>query len=252
MQYDFHYGTVAAQRYVGGFLLVVSHMRSYSSLLCHILGSHREISGYSEAQQSYSGRNDLDRLARRVREYTGEPTLGRYVLDKLLHNRREIAIDILRRPDVRCIFLLRNARDTIASILNMAHALKHSGDFANPALVVAYYAQRLMQMEHYAPHVGGRAFFVESERLLDDTIGVLARLTQWLGLGEPLSPEYRTFRYTGMPGHGDPSPHIKAGTVVADDAERHRDYVPTAIEGDLLEQADSAHARCRAALSQLL
>jgi len=251
MHYDFRYDAAVPDRYRGTFLFVVSHMRSYSSLLCHILGSHPEISGYSEAQLSYFGRNDLQRLARTVREHTGEPALKRYVLDKLLHNKREIAPDILRRPDVRCLFLLRNAPDTIASILNMAHALQSTGDYSDPARVVAYLAERLTQMAAYAPLVRGRALFVESERLLDDTAARLDRIAQWLGLAEPLSPEYRTFRHTGQRGHGDPSPHIRAGRIVASDADRHRDYVPIVVADDLLERADAAYARCRAALAHL-
>src|SRR5207244_3844376 len=167
MHYDLRYGAAVQHRYAGTFLFVVSHMRSYSSLLCHILGSHPEISGYSEAHQSYLGRNDLDRLARTVREHTGEATLNRFVLDKVLHNHAEIAPDVLRRPDVRCVFLLRKAEDTIASILNMARALEHIGRYSDPQQVVVYYAERLAQMERYGSQVGGRGLFVESERLLD-------------------------------------------------------------------------------------
>ena len=251
MHYDIRYGVTPRQRYAGTFLFVVSHMRSYSSLLCHILGSHSEISGYSEAHQSYFGRNDLERLARTVREATEEATLKRFVLDKVLHSNEQIAPDILRRPDVRCIFLLRNPRDTIASILNMAHTLRSTGDFSIPSRVVAYYEQRLLLMEAYGVHVAGRAIFVESERLLVDTDLLLARITEWLGLAEPLSPEYRTFRHTGRPHHGDPSSHIKAGKIVADDEYRHRDYVPFAIADDVLERGNAAYARCRAALSHL-
>jgi len=251
MHYEFQYGAAVRNRHAGAFLFVVSHMRSYSSLLCHILGSHPEISGYSEAQQSYFGRNDLQRLARIVSEHTGEPATRRYVLDKVLHNNREIAPDVLRRPDVRCIFLLRNARDTIVSILEMARSLRHTGDFSDPQRVVVYYAGRLSQMEQHGAHVAGRALFIESERLLDDTANLLARLAQWLDLATPLSPEYRTFRYTGLPGHGDPSPHIKSGRIVASERDRHRGYAAIAVPDDVLERGNAAYARCRAALSHL-
>ena len=251
MRYEFQYGTAPAHRHAGTFLFVIGHMRSYSSLLCHILGSHPEISGYSEAHQSYFGRNDLDRLARTVREQTGEATLKRIILDKVLHNYREIAADILRRPDVRCLFLLRNADDTLASILNMARTLGHTGDFSDPTRVAAHYVERLARMEEYAPQVVGRALFVEAERLLDDTAGELARLTQWLALSAPLAMEYRTFPNTGAPGHGDPSPHIRAGKIVASDDERHRDYVPIPIDPDVRARGRAAYDRCRAALSRM-
>src|SRR5207344_470155 len=92
----------------------------YSSLLCHILGSHPEISGYAETHQSYTGRTGLKRLAAKVRAATGARTLGRYVLDKILHNYAKIAPDVLGRPDVKVLFLVRRPEDTIASILNMS------------------------------------------------------------------------------------------------------------------------------------
>jgi len=251
MHYDFQYGTAAPHRYAGTFLFVVSHMRSYSSLLCHILGSHPEISGYSEALQSYFRRNDLDRLARTVRERTGDATLKRLLLDKMLHLHWKIAPGILRRDDVRCIFLLRNAPDTMASILNLSRARRETGPYTVPSMVALYYARRLAQMEQFGSQVAGRALFVESERLLDDTDALLARIAQWLDLSEPLSAEYRTFRYTGVAGHGDPSPHIKAGKVLANTVDRHRDYAPIAISGDVLERGNAAYTRCRAALSHL-
>src|SRR5213075_544290 len=43
---QYEYGAPVA-RHTGRFIFVVSHMRSFSSLLCHILGSHPEISGYA-------------------------------------------------------------------------------------------------------------------------------------------------------------------------------------------------------------
>ena len=45
MQITIQYGATSQHRHSGEFLFVISHMRSYSSLLCHILGSHPEISG---------------------------------------------------------------------------------------------------------------------------------------------------------------------------------------------------------------
>jgi hypothetical protein len=250
MHYDLQYGAAVPHRYAGTFLFVVSHMRSYSSLLCHILGSHPDISGYSEAHRSYFGRNDLDRLARTVRELTGETKLKRFLLDKVLHDHREIAPDVLHRPDVRCLFLLRNAGDTIASILGMARTIGHTGVYSDPRQVTDYYEARLARMNEYAAHVPGRALFVESERLLDDTTALLARLTQWLALSAPLSAEYKTFPYTGLPGHGDPSSNIKAGKVVAS-KDRRRDSPALPISDEILARGNDAYDRCHAALSHL-
>jgi hypothetical protein len=41
------------------YIFILSHMRSRSSLLSHILGSNREINGHSELHQNYTGRKSL-------------------------------------------------------------------------------------------------------------------------------------------------------------------------------------------------
>jgi hypothetical protein len=246
---QYEYGGQVA-RHAGRFLFVVSHMRSFSSLLCHILGSHPEISGYAEAQLSYFSRLDLQRLARKVQHITGNPALGRYVLDKILHNHREIAPGILDRPEIKVLFLLRNPEDTFRSILNMSHSRGHKGKFSDPVRVVDYYVTRQRQLEGYCAHLGGNALFLESERLLGDTERVLVELSRWLELGESLKADYRTFRFSGAPGYGDPSPTILAGTVVRDDEARHQHYVSIPIADDLLQQGLAAHASCREGLAR--
>jgi hypothetical protein len=246
---QYEYG-VQLGRHTGRFLFVVSHMRSFSTLLCHILGSHPEISGYGEAQLSYFSRLDLQRLARKVQQITGNPVLGRYVLDKILHNHREIAPAILDRPEIKVLFLLRNPEDTFRSILNMSHARGPKGKYSDPARVLDYYVTRLRQLEGYCTRLGGNARFVESEGLLCDTERVLVELSRWLELGEPLKADYRTFRLTGEAGYGDPSPTILAGTVVRNDEDRHRHYVPMPIPDALLQQGLAAHALCREGLAK--
>jgi hypothetical protein len=246
---QYEYGAQVA-RHMGRFLFVVSHMRSFSSLLCHILGSHPEISGYGEAQLSYFSRLDLQRLARKVQHITGNPALGRYVLDKILHNHREIAPGILDRPEIKVLFLLRNPEDTFRSILNMSRTRGHKGKFSEPARVVDYYVTRLRQLQDYCAHLGGNALFLESERLLTDTERVLVELSRCLELGEPLKADYRTFRFSGAAGYGDPSPTILTGTVVRDDDARHQHYVPIPISDDLLQQGFAAHASCREGLAR--
>jgi hypothetical protein len=249
MQYDIRYSAPAQRRHTGSYLFVMSHMRSFSSLLCHILGSHPEVSGYAEARQPYWGRVDLDRLARRVRELTGEAVLHRYVLDKILHNDTPIAPSILDRPDVKCVFLLRNAEDTITSNLNMMHAFGHTGRYIEPQNSLDYYTARLRQLEAYSAQLGSKALFIESERLIDDTDAVLEGLTRWLALGEKLKADYKTFPLTGTPGFGDPSSSIKTGSVVKSVDERHRDYVPLQIPEDVMRRGREAYAACREALA---
>src|SRR5262245_8745309 len=95
-------------------LFVLSHMRSYSSLLSHVLGSHPEIDGYCETHLRYRWGLDLWHLRRKVQRLTGEPLRGRYVLDKILHD-YPIARGILASQHTRAVFLLREPADVIQS-----------------------------------------------------------------------------------------------------------------------------------------
>ena len=63
------------------YILVLSHMRCYSSLLCHILNSNPEVAGYVETHSSYHGRSDLWRLKRRVFNEIVVQEEGKEILD---------------------------------------------------------------------------------------------------------------------------------------------------------------------------
>jgi hypothetical protein len=204
-----------------GYILLISHMRSHSSLLAHILGSHPEIDGYSELHRSYESQVELREMTRRIEEATGRRRRGRYALDKLLHNAGQIDAAILRRDDVKVVLLIRNPVDTIPSIVRTARAVDRSLPAAAPEAAINYYVTRLERIGQYSELIGERAAFVESERLIDDTDAVLARLTRYLGLATPLEPTYERFPLSGRPGHGDPSTNILAGRVLRDD-ERDR------------------------------
>jgi hypothetical protein len=235
-------------RHAQGWIFVVSHMRSFSTLLCHILGSHEEIAGYVETHQSYLGRIDLHRLTRTIRETTDDPLVRRYALDKILHNYVHIAPSVLSRSDVKILFLLRNAEDTLKSILNLFHGQPSTAPISDPESALDYYVTRLKQIEQYSAQLGRNARFLESEQLLDETDAVLEGLAQWLGLSEPLSPNYRTFKFTGEDYFGDPSPAIKTGKIVASAETRHEAYLPIAIPETVLQRGREAHAACRETL----
>jgi hypothetical protein len=248
VNYDIHYRSGPSDRGGRRYLFVVSHMRSFSSVLCHILGSHPEIDGYAETHQSYYGRSDLHRLTALVSDMIGAPLSGRYVLDKVLARRHHLAPEILGRSDVRILFLLRGAEATLRSMLTLAREQGHAGPFNHPAAVVEQYTARLAQIEGYAARFGGGALFVESHRLMEEADAVLGSVARWLDLRAPLSTRYRTFRLTGLPGFGDPSPAIMAGRLLNDASERHPTCAPIELPADLLVAAEDAHARCRDAL----
>jgi hypothetical protein len=196
-----------------GHLFVLGHMRSYSSLLCHILGSHPEIDGYCETHIKYRWHLDLLRLRRRVMQLTGEPLRGRYVLDKMLHD-YPLAGSILRSTRARGIVLLREPRATVRSIMNMG--LRYSRSIAwyrDVDAVAAYYERRLASLVRLADQMPGRVLFVEAERLLSATEPVLQDIDSFLALGQPLQSSYRQFAHTGEAHYGDPSESIRSGNI---------------------------------------
>jgi hypothetical protein len=218
-------------------------MRSYSSLLCHILGSHPEIDGYCETHIKYRSYFDLLRLRRRVVKLTGEPLRGRYVLDKVLHD-YPLARSILRSRSARAIVLLRKPKATIRSIMNMGLRYSDIAWYRDLDAVAGYYETRLHSLVHLADQMDGRIVLLEAEGLLTDTLDVLGRVVSFLGLREPLQSSYRRFAHTGEAGYGDPSPTLAKGEVTQEREMQAQIIIPEPVVARLEE----AYRVCTVAL----
>jgi hypothetical protein len=224
-------------------LFILSHMRSYSSVLSHVLGSHPQIDGYCETHLRYRFSFDLLRLKWRVRKLTGEPLRGRYVLDKILHN-YAVATAILENPRTRAIILLRQPVEVVQSIVHMGRHLDLNEQNANVANATRYYVERLSQLTRLAQAFGKRAAFVESEMLMSRTDETLAFLQDFLGLDSPLDRRYRSFSKTGKPGYGDPSEMIHSGEI---GGRREKQRPTYSIPSTLIAEAVTAHSACLSA-----
>ena len=225
-------------------LFVLGHMRSYSSLLCHILGSHPQIDGYCETHIKYRTRLDLLRLRARVVKLTGEPLRGRYLLDKILHN-YPIAPGILRSRQTLAVVLVRRPVATLRSIVNMGLHYSDIAWYRDLDSVTRYYEERLAMLVRLADQLPGRAVFIEAEALLSRTTDVLRGVTALLELTEPLRADYRRFAHTGEGGFGDPSETIFRGHVANETREpRTPVVVPAALEARL----ETAYAVCCSSL----
>jgi hypothetical protein len=220
-------------------LLVLSHMRSYSSVLSHVLGSHPEIDGYCETHIRYRFALDVHRLGWRVRALTGDPLSGRIVLDKVLHN-YAITRKLASSPQTRAVFLLRQPVQTLQSILYMGRHLDRNDRTADIRHAAGYYVQRLERLTQLAPVLGRRAAFIASEELVRNTTGSLRFLERFLSLQTPLTHEYRRFQKTGSPGYGDPSSNIQTGELRARKNRRPAYQLPL----DIVEEVEEAHGRC--------
>ena len=230
----------AARRY----LFVLGHMRSYSSLLCHILGSHAQIDGYCETHVKYRTRFDLLRLRSRVVKLTGEPLRGRYVLDKVLHN-YPLASSILRSPNTLSIVLVRRPVPTVQSIVNMGLHYSDIAWYRDLDAVTRYYEERVAALVHLADELRGRVMFLEAETLLSRTGDVLQNIGRFLELSEPLQSDYKRFAHTGEGGFGDPSETITTGRVT--NAARDP-RTPVMLPAGLTARLEMAYAACAASL----
>jgi len=226
------------------YLFILGHMRSRSSLLSHILGSHPDISGYAESHVRYDGRLDFIRLRYRVREMLDGAALSRYVLDKVLHS-WYLQPALLERMEARTILLVR---EPAGSMRSLASQEVRKGEGSPLERSLKHYRRQLDWLEACAAGLSRRPVFIESSSLLGNTPRVLELLRDRLALSEPLSERYDLFKHTGRPVYGDPSDIIRTGTVVRDAPATGE--AEAEIPAALLDEARRAYEHCVSILRQ--
>lgn len=195
------------------FIHILSHMRSGSSLLSHILFSHPEVLGFGETQLPIRTPRDFDRLVAKVLRRRGRLLFcgqERYILDKSLHDSllAPEQANLLATERSRVVFLVRNPIEAIPSIIKlMAYT---------PQQAIDYYVGRLGTLVRYARIICERqpCLLVKHSELIYDTEASFAALQRFLRLQRPLSEQYKALDSTGLFGVGDTSPTIRSGRIV--------------------------------------
>lgn len=228
----------------GRCLFILSHMRSRSTVLSHVLGSNSGICGYSELHLSYKNIVDLIKMRLRLYMNSSCPVSDRdrlYFLDKILSKEHEISPQFVEKVRPRFIFLVRQPEETIKSIINMGYITAIEW-YKDPANACSHYCGRLEYIMSFAGDnchsTKDDFFFIESGDIVNDTANLLRDLSSWLCLPEPLDSRYSKFRNTGKPKHGDPSENINSGVISR--TPEHRDIE---IPDDILRDANSAYER---------
>jgi hypothetical protein len=194
------------------FILMLSHMRSGSSLLTHILNTNPEISGYGENHADYHNPMDLNRLIFRTAwELKNFDLSEKYVLDKILHDELVISEELLASEKMCFIFLLRRPQETLKSIVKIFSNSKWNLDQA-----VDYYVSRLASLEKYAQGIDNpeRCLFLSHEQLMHQTDQTFEVLQNFLAVGHPFTEEYEILPTTGKKFIGDSSKNIQKGRIV--------------------------------------
>ena len=223
-------------------IFLLSHMRAYSSLLGHIIGSHPRINGYYEMHQSYL--SDAD-LAQQIADYSQHDSLkpdSHYQFDKLLHNDYRLNLSLPALQNVIIFIALRQPEPTIKSIIKLFQQKSSDDLYAQPTGATDYYLERLQTLSNFAQQHPQRYYYFDTENVCTDTDRLLSQLQQWIGMAEALSPEYGSFAKTGVAGAGDTSPLIHTGKILPDFQEAVDDV---ALDATLLQQATQAYQSCR-------
>jgi hypothetical protein len=228
-----------AQQYQRIFLL--SHMRAYSSLVGHILGSHPQINGYYEMHMSYTGTTDLDQ---QLRLYMQTETLkdgSVYLFDKLLHNDYALDMRILAGTDYRILMSIRSPENSLKSIIHLFQAKQTEQPYADPVQATDYYIQRLESLADFSKKNPGLYCYFDAELIKTDSRNLLRTLTRWCELSPPLSDRYQTFTLTGQARAGDSSALISSGKIEA----AEEDYSVVGLEAQYISQAEQAYTEYR-------
>jgi hypothetical protein len=229
------------------YLVLLSHMRSHSSVLAHVLGSSPSIQGSGETQVRFRNLLDLWRMRRSIRESTGEPLRGPWLLDKVLHNDIRPIDRFVGQERMRVLIFLRHPDKVLASQLNLARERGPDAGLANAQTCCDYYVERLHRLREDGLRYGRRALYFDAEVLIQHPQRLLTALAQWLELPQPLSTEYRLVPRSGKEGYGDWLPNIRAGRVLGVEASTTL-HQPIPVELSVLAEARGAYERCRTAL----
>lgn len=193
------------------YILILSHMRSGSSLLLHLLMTSSQVSGCGERNTVYRNERDLVTLAIKANYAQREKRWASYSVDQINHTRFVPSDDLLLHPSVYPVVLIREPRHAINSMVNVLGQHYEFGiDDAHE-----YYRKRISTLTQYANLLRehGRIASLTYDELVNDTPNSLLKLKGYLGLSTELSDRYPTYDFTSI--RGDPSSRILAGQIVA-------------------------------------
>jgi hypothetical protein len=222
-------------------IFLLSHMRAFTSLAGHILGSHAEINGYFEMHISYNDAAALDRQLDVLRQHETPKQDSRYLFDKLLHNDYRLDPSRLDPDSTRLLVCLREPEQTLQSIVGLFEKKGTAEPYASPAAAAGYYIERLETLAGFCRSSSLPYCYYDAELLQAAPEVLLAGLTDWLALGSPLSQHYQRFSQTGKARKGDSSGAIYSGRI----EQARVDYSHIRIPDDILHRAREVYRRCR-------
>ncbi|MFA7317436.1 MAG: hypothetical protein WC029_07725 [Sulfuricella sp.] len=222
-------------------IFLLSHMRAFTTLAGHILGSHPEINGYYEMHLSYEDASALDRQLDVFLESDALKKNSRFLFDKLLHNDYSLNPERLGLANIKILISLLEPERTIKSIVNLFARKEVEDLYASPVEAANYYIARLQALADFSRTAGRPYYYFDAEILQRTPEVLLPRLSDWLELDSPLSERYQIFSQTGKARKGDSSGRIHSGRI----DRTAVDYSHITIPEDVLSKAREAYREYR-------
>jgi len=227
------------ERYARIFLL--SHMRAFTSLAGHILGSHPQINGYYEMHLSYTDASALDKQLALYQQSDALKPNSRYLFDKLLHNDYLLQPERLGLANTKILISLLEPEHTIKSIVNLFAQKEIEDLYASPLEAANYYIARVKALADFSQANQRGYYYFDAELWQRSPEILLPKLSDWLELDSPLSERYERFSHTGKSGKGDSSQRIHHGSI----DKTKSNYSHIAIPEEALKAAQKAYRDCR-------
>jgi len=231
-----------SDRYSRIFLL--SHMRAYTSLVGHILGSHLQINGYYEMHLTYEDASALDRQLELYQQGDAVKPGSRYLFDKLLHNDYVLKPERLGHSAIKLLVSLAEPAHTIKSIVHLFAQKPDPDLYASPVEAAKYYIERVRALAEFCRTTDWPYYYFDAELLQRAPEKLLPKLSQWLELDSPLRERYEVFSQTGKARRGDTSERMRSGDI----DKARTDYSHIAVADDALRAAQEAYRECRRAV----
>ncbi|MGB5519039.1 MAG: hypothetical protein WBO73_11345 [Gammaproteobacteria bacterium] len=228
-----------SEDYLNIFLL--SHMRAFTSLAGHIIGSHPAINGYFEMHISYDDASALDKQLDVFQDNEVLKENSHYLFDKLLHNDYQLKPELPGLEGIKILVALREPENTIKSIINLFARKDTDELYALPYEAAKYYIERLEWLAEFSRKVGQGYYYFDAELLQKAPEILLPAMSGWLDLDSPLSGRYKIFNQSGEAGKGDSSKRIHSGKI----DKTTVDYSHILIPHDELKSALSVYRDCR-------
>ena len=225
-------------------IFLLSHMRAFTSLAGHILGSHPRINGYFEMHISYDDASALDRQLGIFRQYETPKENSHYLFDKLLHNDYRLRPERLGPAGIRILVSLLEPVQAIKSIVSLFEKKDPEDLYASPAGAANYYIDRVSMLAGFCQSTSQPYYYYDAELFQAAPERLLGMLADWLELDSPLSERYQLFSQTGKAGKGDSSRFILGGKI----EKTKVDYSHIRLPADALRRAHEAYGDCRSAI----